>query len=170
MKRGRSGHRRRRVAAERRERVADEPHDRVVVDVAGRGDEHRRGRVARRAPREQILARDARDRLREADRRVAEVRAAPQRAREAVVHDLARRVVVHLDLFEHDLLLARQVVGSEARVLQHVGEHVDGARQMAVDDVRVEARRLFVGHRVELAADRVHLLGDLARRAPLASP
>src|SRR5665213_3550295 len=99
----------------------------------------------------------------EADRRVAEVRAAPQRAREALVYDLARRVVVHLDLFEHDLLFAFQVGRVETCVEQHVGQHVDGARQMAVDDVRVETGRLFVGHRVELAADRVHLFGDLAR-------
>ena len=160
-------HRQRRVAAERRERVADERDDRVVVDVARGGHEHRRRRVARRAPRQQVLARDPRDGVREADRRVAEVRAAPQRAREAVVHHLARRVVVHLDLFEHDLLLAREVVRGEARVLQHVGQHVDGQRQMPVDDVGVEARRLLVGHRVELAADRVHLLGDPARRPPL---
>ena len=159
-------HRPRRAAGERREGLTGQAHDLVVVDVAGHRDEHRRGRVARVAPGHQLVALDRAHRVGVAHGRVGQVRTAPQRAREALVDDVARVVVVHLDLFEHDFLLFAQIGRGEHGVLQHVAQHVDRQREMAVDDVGVEARRLLIRHGVELAADGVHLLGDLARRAP----
>ena len=51
------------------------------------------------------LARDRRDHLRGADHRPAERVIAEHRFRDQVVHELLRRVLVHRDLFEHDLAL-----------------------------------------------------------------
>ena len=100
----------------------------------------------------------------EADRRLAEARAAPHRLQKDVVDQLVGRVLVHLDLFEDDLLLFRQFLRVEVRVQEHVREHVERQRHVPVDHLGVVAGRLFIGERVEVSADAVHRFGDL--RAP----
>ena len=80
------------------------------------------------------------------------------------MHQIVRRVLHHLDLFEHHLLLALDVTGVERRVEDQVGEHVDGAWEMLVDHFDVVAGALLGGERIELPAERVDLLGDLLGR------
>ena len=76
------------------------------------------------------------------------------------VEDLVLRVVlVHRDLFEHDLALGLQI--AEARAPDHLGHHVEGLLQVAVEHARVERGGLLVGARVELGAHRVEDLVDL---------
>ena len=60
--------------------------------------------------------------------------------------------------------------GVDQRAGHHVGQHVDGQRQVGVQHPRVVARVLLGGERVELAADRVHRRRDLQRGAPRRCP
>ena len=80
------------------------------------------------------------------------------------MNHLVRRVVVHPNLFEHDLLLFGEFSRVEYRVEKHVAENIDRERDVMIDDLCVVAGRLFIGERVEIAADAIHGLRDLARR------
>ena len=106
------------------------------------------------------------------DRRVADHRrAADDRAAQRVVAEdgvaehvedrVLRVVLVHRDLLEHDLALGVHVV--ERGPPDHVGHHVEGARQMLVEHPRVDRRALLVGAGVELGAHAVEQLVDLRR-------
>ncbi len=159
------GARRLGAAAQAVEGRSNERHHGIVLEVSRCRNEHGLGDVALAVPGDERVALDPRHRRGVADRRVTEVRAAPERAREQVAEDVLRRVVVHADLFEHDVALFAQLGVGEERSQEHVGQNVDRERQMPVDDLRVEQRRLFIGRRVEVAADRVHLFGDRARTA-----
>jgi hypothetical protein len=83
------------------------------------------------------------------------------------VDHLVRRVVVHPDFFEHDLLFFGDLARVEGRMQEHVAENVDGERDVTVDHLGVVAGRLFIRERVEVAAHAVHRFGDGSRRAPL---
>ena len=85
----------------------------------------------------------------------------PEALREKLVDQIVGRVLDHLDLFEHDLLFALDVLRIERRVTDDVGENVHGERQVLVEDFDVVARVLFRGERVELSADRVDRLRDV---------
>ena len=74
-------------------------------------------------------------------------------------------VLVHRDLFEHDLALGLQL--AHQRAPHHVGDHVKGALQVAVEHARVHRGRLLVGARVELGAHRIEDLVDLLRAVAL---
>ena len=80
---------------------------------------------------------------------------------EDVEHRVLRVVLVHRDLLEHDLALGVDV--AERRAPDHVGDHVERARQVLVEHPRVDRRALLVGARVELGAHRVEQLVDLGR-------
>ena len=86
------------------------------------------------------------------------------RAREQVVHEIVGRVVAHPDLFEDHLALRLDVVGTERRAPQHVGEDVDRELELRVGQPHVEHGLLVRRERVHLAADRLDRLRDLARR------
>ena len=88
-------------------------------------------------------------------------------AHEEVVHEIVGRVVTHPDLFEDDLPLGVDVVGTERRTPQDVGEDVDRELEARVGQPHVEHGLLVGRERVHLAADRLHRLRDLARRAPV---
>ena len=68
-------------------------------------------------------------------------------------------VLVHRDLLEHDLALGFDV--GERRREDHVGHHVERARQVAVEHAGVDRRRLLARAGVELGAHRVEDLVDL---------
>ena len=87
---------------------------------------------------------------------------AEDRRAEHVEDRVLRVVLVHRDLLEHDLALGVDVV--ERRPPDHVGHHVERARQVLVEHPRVDRRGLLVGARVELRAHRVEQLVDLGRR------
>ena len=83
------------------------------------------------------------------------------------VPDVAlRRVEVDVHLLEDHALLLLDLGLVEARMEEHVGEHVerDVARLRAAADV--VAGQLLAGERVELAADRVDLGRDRPRGRP----
>ena len=136
-----------------------------MVDISSRRYDNRVWRVVRSHVRAQVVGRHREDRLGKADRRLAKIRTAPHGLQKEVVDKLVRRVLVHLDLFEDDLLLFIELHGIERRVQKHVGQDVESQRDVAIDDLCVVAGRLFVGEGVEVSADAVHRLGDLARAA-----
>ena len=63
----------------------------------------------------------------------------PVRLGEELVDEIVRCVLHHLDLFEHDLLLALDVVGLEDRIRHEIGQDVHRERQMLVEDLHVIA-------------------------------
>ncbi len=90
---------------------------------------------------------------------------APHRLQEDVVHELVGRVLVHVDLLQDHLALGIEVRRLDHRVLKHVAEEVHRHGHVAVEDARVERRVLLGRVRVQVAADRIEGLGDVAGRA-----
>ena len=80
---------------------------------------------------------------------------------EDFMHQVVGIVLIHLDLFQDDATLAHDLVGVEDRMQDHVAQNIDRERQMLVQDLDVEADRLFAGKGVHVAADGIHLAGDI---------
>ena len=80
-------------------------------------------------------------------------------------HEVVGRVLDGADLLDDDVLLAGDLVGIEARMRQDVGQHVEPERDVGLEHARVIGRHLDAGAGIEIAADRLDLLGDLARGA-----
>ena len=80
---------------------------------------------------------------------------------EDLVHQVVGIVLVHLDLFQDDAALARDLLGVEDRMQHHVAENIDRDRQMLIQNFDVEADGFFAGEGVHVAADGVHLAGDV---------
>ena len=80
--------------------------------------------------------------------------------------EVARRVEVHVHLLDDDALLAVDLLGVEARVADHVDEHVERHVAGAGGALDVVARELLARERVELAADAVDLGRDRACGGP----
>ena len=76
--------------------------------------------------------------------------------------EVGRRVLDHRDLLEHDLALGVEL--GEPRLEDHLGHHVERGLQPVVGDAAVDDGVLARGRRVQLAAQRVEDLGDLAGR------
>ena len=79
--------------------------------------------------------------------------------------EIVRRVGDRADLLDDDVLLARQF-RVESRLGQNVGQHVERERHVGLEHARVVSGALGAGRGIEIAAHRLDLLGDLARRAP----
>jgi hypothetical protein len=69
----------------------------------------------------------------------------------------------HLDLFEDDALLALDVLGLQRGAHDHVGQQVDGERQVLVEHLDVVAGVLLRREGVELTTDRIDRLRYLLR-------
>jgi len=76
--------------------------------------------------------------------------------------EVARRVEVHVHLLDDHALLAIDLLRVEARVADHVDEHVERHVAGAGGALDVVAGELLAGERVELPADAVDL-GEMAR-------
>jgi len=85
-------------------------------------------------------------------------------------HEIVRRVVDGADFLNDDVLFARDLVGIEARMGQNVGKNVESQADIGLEDPCIVSGGLDAGAGVEIAADRLDLLGDLtggAARRPL---
>ena len=89
---------------------------------------------------------------------------------EMVEDDVVGRVVGLADLLQDDGALALQFLGLEGRVLQDVGEDVERERHVLLQHLGVIGGAFARGVGVEVAADRLDLLGDGKRAAPLRCP
>ena len=131
-----------------------------VFEIAdGDDDEVRRDVGLREICLQRLLVERA-DALRRAEDRTAERMVAPEAFREDLVDQIVGRVLDHLDLFEDHLLLALDVFFGEQRIADQIGEDVDGERQMLVEHLEVIAGVFLRRERVDLPADRIHLLRD----------
>ena len=93
-----------------------------------------------------------------AENRTAERMAAPEAFGENLVDQIVGRVLDHLDLFEDDLLFFLDVVVSQQRIADQVGEDLHGEREVLVQHLQVVAGVFLGGEGVDLATDRIHLL------------
>ena len=81
-------------------------------------------------------------------------------------HDVVGRVLGRADLLHDDVLLALELFGLEGGVGQDVGKHVERQRHVGLHHPGIIGRGLGRGAGIEVAADRLDLLDDLARGAP----
>ena len=119
-------------------------------------------------PRAQVvgkrLARRGPHRLLGADDRAADWRVAIARRVVDLAHDVARRIRVHVDLFDDHALLALELFGIELRVEKHVGQDVERSRCVGGRALDVVRGHLLARKSVELATDAVDLGRDVACR------
>ena len=78
-----------------------------------------------------------------------------------------RVVLVHADLLQNDPPLGLYIALVEPGVEHHVAQDVGRPVQVVVQAAGVKAGALLGGVSVDLAADGVHLLGELPGGAPL---
>ena len=83
---------------------------------------------------------------------------------EVVEDDVVRRVVRLADLLQDHAALALQLLGLEGGVGQDVADDVGGERGVLLQHLHVVGGLLARGVGVDVAADRLDLLGDLRRR------
>ena len=148
--------------AERRSASCDQ---RVVIDLAGRDQDQAAGTISLGPPGVEIVARDRRDarpRRRGSSGRAAGRRRPPP---EIVEDDVVGRIARFAELLQHDVLLALEIGRVEMRRADQVGDQLDAERQMLGQQRGREAGAVAVGPGVEVAADILDRLADLARLA-----
>ena len=149
------------------EALLDVGDDRLMVDGARRRDHHVGRAIIAREVGAQPARVDRAHRLgcpqdRAPDRLVRE-RDALQIFEDQVVG----RIFDGADLLHDHVLLARELLRLEGRIGEDVGKHVEGQRNVGAQHARVIGRAFDAGRRIEIAAHRFDLLGDLARGAGL---
>ena len=87
-----------------------------------------------------------------------------------IEHEIVGRVLDRADLLHDDVLLALQLLGIEPAVAEDVGEQVEREAGVLPQHMREIAGLLDAGLGVEVAADVLDRLGDLARVARAACP
>jgi hypothetical protein len=80
-------------------------------------------------------------------------------------HDVVGRVLRSADLLHDHALLALELVGHEGGIGEDVGEHVERQRHIRLHHPRVIGGGFSRCAGIEIAADRLDLLDDLARVA-----
>ena len=149
----------------RRERALDQVAHLRVFDVSGHRDEQLRRHVDAAEVVAQPGLVERRHRGRRPQNRPPERMLRPELLREDLVHQIVRRVLDHLDLFEDDVLLAEDVGRRKRGPQHHVPQQIGRERQVLVEHLDVVAGVFLGRERVELAADRIDLLRDLLRRS-----
>ncbi len=137
-----------------------------MIDRAGGSDQHVGGAiVAGEIGGEPGTVERAHGRGRAQDR-AADRLAGERGFLQPVPDEIVRGVFRRADLLHDHVLLALQLLRVERRIGEDVGKHVERERHVGLEHARVVGRGLDRGGRVEVAADRLDLLGDLARAAP----
>jgi hypothetical protein len=83
-----------------------------------------------------------------------------------VEHHVLRRVLCRGDLLENDVTLAGKLGAVEARGEDDVAQDVESEPEILAQHARVIRGRVDPGRGVQLAADRLDLLGDILGAAP----
>ena len=137
----------------------------VVVEVAGRGEDHVAAVEAVAVVVEELVLVEAGHGLRGAEDGPAQRMVLPEALREELVDEDVGIVFVDLDLFKDHAALALDVGRGEDGIQHQVGEHVEGDGHMVGERLDVEADGFLAGEGVEVAADGVHFAGDVLRGA-----
>ena len=138
----------------------------LVVDRAGGGHHHVGAAVMRREIAAQHVAIEILQRLRGAQQRTAHRLVRKAEFVEVLEHDVIGRILRRADFLHDDALLALEFVRHEGRIGQDVGEHVERERHVGLHHPRIIGGGFGRGAGVEIAADRLDFLDDLARGAP----
>ncbi len=77
-----------------------------------------------------------------------------------IEHDIVGRVGRLLDFLQNDVLFPLEFIGIENRVLQNIGQNIDGERRVLFQDLDIESRRFPRRAGVDVAADVFDFLGD----------
>src|SRR5437764_5423849 len=117
--------------------------------------------------RHDLLAQQPADDLRAAEHRAAHRLRGEGALLEMVEDDVVRGVVGLADLLQNDRALAFELGRVKARMHQDIGQDVEGERHILLQHLGVISRALARGVGVQVAADRLDLLGDRAGAAPL---
>ena len=83
-----------------------------------------------------------------------------------IEHEVVGRVLDRADLLDDDVLLALEFLRIEQAVGEDVADHVEREPDVAADHLGEIAGPLDAGLRVEVAADVLDRLGDIARAPP----
>ena len=78
-------------------------------------------------------------------------------------NEIVRRIGHGTDFLDDDILLAQQFAAFERRLGQNVGQHVERQRHVGLKHARIIGGALGTGRCVEIAADGLDLLRNLAR-------
>ena len=90
---------------------------------------------------------------------------AVMRQHQKLKHQILRRILGHVDLLDHHALFAFDVRGIQTGGQHQIADYVHRQRQVLVHNLGVEAGAFLAGERVQLSADGVHFLGNVARGA-----
>ncbi len=77
------------------------------------------------------------------------------------MHQVVGIVLVHLDLFKNDALLASDILGGEGGMKHQIRKNIEGGLGLLFEHLDVEADVLLAGERIEIAAHAVDFTGDL---------
>ena len=80
-----------------------------------------------------------------------------------IENDVVGRIFGRADLLHDHMLLAAELGGIESGIGQDVGQHVQRQRNIGLHHFGVISGVLRAGGGIEVAADRLDLLGDLPR-------
>src|ERR1017187_6617300 len=133
--------------------------------MPGGGEDHvARGEAAGVKVENDLLV-EAGDGLHRSEDRAAKRMALPEVLGEGLVDEVVGVVLVHLDLFEDDSLIAGDVFGGEGGVESRKGPRSKCWCNILIQNLDIEADALFAGESVEVAADGVDLSRELVGRA-----
>ena len=154
----------RRARRHGRKRRFSERFERRVFEMPGGRNHQIRREIRPIEISAQPIGVERRDRFRRAENGTSERMSRPELLSEHFVHEIIRRILDHLDLFEDDALLAVDVRWTERRPHDEVAQQIDRDRQMIVENLDVVAGVLLRRERVELPADGVDRLRNRLRR------
>ena len=158
--------RRRLGAGKAREAPLDFRHDGLVLDRACRRDHHLGAAIVASEIGGEPRAVERSDGRGRAEDRSPDRLPGICRLLQPVPDEIIRCVLGRTDLLHDDVLLAPELLGIERWVGEDVGQHVERERHVGPQNARVIGGGLDRGRRVEVAADRLDLFGDLACGTP----
>jgi len=138
-----------------------------MVNRAGGDDENPVGGVVAGEIAADIVRRERHHRLRRAENRPADGLVAKGSAREIVEHHVIGNVVGGADLLHDHVLLARQFLLVEGGAGEDIGQDINREGYVILQDPGVIGRGLGGCRGIDLAADILDLLRDLAGGAAL---
>ena len=115
--------------------------------------------------REDLLAAQPIHRFLGAEDWAAERVVGPERGHENLMNEIVRRVLDHFDFFEDHRAHRFQVGIAESRRDNDVGQQIERGIDLLIEHVCVKRRVFLAGERVDVAAEDVDDLGDVAGRS-----
>src|SRR5271154_6294277 len=88
---------------------------------------------------------------------------------EQLMHEEVRVVLIHLDLFVDHFFLALDITRIETRVKYKITENGEGFIEVAVKYLALKTDCLFSRESLHIAAQGIHLTGDLCGGAVLST-